>query len=106
MQESELQMIADHMGHSINIHTHVYRLQQHSIEKSKVARILLAADEGTLHRMKAQTDLDHLNLSELPIPDEAGRTFTIFKSFVEIILTIGTQKLFAAYFVRRTCSHC
>ena len=52
MAPSELRMIADHMGHSVNIHTDVYRLQSSVLERTKVARILLAAENGTLNRFK------------------------------------------------------
>lgn len=42
-------MVADHMGHSVNIHTSVYKLQQNLIERSKVAKILSALEDGDLN---------------------------------------------------------
>ncbi|KAF6034991.1 hypothetical protein EB796_006700 [Bugula neritina] len=50
--ENELRMLADHMGHDLNIHTNVYRLQTSLIERAKVARILVAAHSGTIHKFQ------------------------------------------------------
>ena len=59
MSRSELEMIADHMGHNLNIHTEIYRLQSSVIEKTKVSRVLLAAEQGLLHKFcgKKLTDI-------------------------------------------------
>lgn len=46
MTTSELRMVADHMGHNLDIHTQIYKLQTSVIEKSKVARILIAMENG------------------------------------------------------------
>lgn len=46
MTTSELRMVADHMGHNLDIHTHIYKLQTSVIEKSKVARVLIAMENG------------------------------------------------------------
>jgi len=45
-------MLADHMGHDLNIHTNVYRLQTSLIERAKVARILVAPHSGTIHKFQ------------------------------------------------------
>ena len=42
MTDDELKMLADHMAH--NIHTYIYRLQTSLIEKTKVAKLLLASE--------------------------------------------------------------
>ena len=46
MRQDELKMIADHLGHSVSIHTDVYRLQSSWLEKTKVARALVASENG------------------------------------------------------------
>lgn len=48
MKPSELKMVADHMGHNENIHTDIYKLQSSILEKSKVASLLIAMENGTL----------------------------------------------------------
>jgi hypothetical protein len=40
-------MLANHMGHSINIHKEFYRLQESTIEITKVGRLLAAVDSGS-----------------------------------------------------------
>lgn len=42
-------MAADHMAHSVNIHTSVYKLQQNLKERSKVAKNLSAFEDGDLN---------------------------------------------------------
>lgn len=48
MTSSELEMLADHMGHSINIHTSIYRLQSSLLERTKVAQVLCAVENGNI----------------------------------------------------------
>ena len=47
-------MVADNMGHSINIHTGVYRLQSSILEKTKVARVLIAMENGNISKYQGQ----------------------------------------------------
>jgi len=54
MSGAELKMVADHMGHSINIHTDVYRLQSSILEKTKVARVLIAMENGNISNYQGQ----------------------------------------------------
>jgi hypothetical protein len=44
MTPAELKMLADHLGHSVDIHTNDYRLQSSLLEKAKVSRLLIAID--------------------------------------------------------------
>lgn len=54
MSGAELKMVADHMGHNVNIHTDVYRLQSSIIEKTKVARVLMAMENGKISKYQGQ----------------------------------------------------
>lgn len=47
MTDNELKLLADHMGHSLQIHTDVYRLQSSLLEKAKVAKLLIAVENGS-----------------------------------------------------------
>ena len=67
MSRSELEMIADHMGHSVNIHTSVYKLQQNLIERSKVAMVLSGIEDGILQRRPQARQLDELAMSQIGI---------------------------------------
>lgn len=55
MTDAELKIVADHMGHNVNIHTDVYRLQTSLIEKTKVAKILIALENGNISQFKGKT---------------------------------------------------
>ena len=46
LNDTEMEWLWNHMGHSIQIHKQYYRLQDSAIELSKVSRLLLAIDSG------------------------------------------------------------
>lgn len=56
MTDSELKMVADHMGHSVNIHMDVYALQSPLLERTKIANLLCAMEQGQLAKLKNKTD--------------------------------------------------
>ena len=64
MSRDELQMVADHLGHNLDIHTEVYRLQSSLAEKTKVSQVLLAAEQGKLLKFKGKrlNDISHQGL--------------------------------------------
>ena len=61
MTKSELKMLADHMGHDVSIHMDVYKLQCSLIEKAKVARILIANENGLINKFKGKK-LEDINI--------------------------------------------
>ncbi len=67
MTGDELKMVAEHMGHSVAVHTDVYRLQSSLLERTKVARALVALENGQLGKF-AGRNLSSCTLEELPIP--------------------------------------
>ena len=50
MTDSELKIVADHMGHNISIHNDIFRLQSSLLEKTKVAKVLIALENGTISK--------------------------------------------------------
>ena len=54
MKDSELKMVAEHMGHNLNIHTDVYQLQSSLIERAKVASVLIAVENGTISHFQGR----------------------------------------------------
>ena len=68
LTEGDLQWLADHLGHDLNVHREFYRLRESTVELTKVARLLLAVDEGKAHNFagKSISDIDiegeHYNL--------------------------------------------
>lgn len=55
MNEEELRLVADHMGHNLAIHTDVYRLSSSLLERTKVAKFLIAMDNGTASQFRGRT---------------------------------------------------
>ncbi|XP_060570745.1 uncharacterized protein LOC132729023 [Ruditapes philippinarum] len=67
MSGDELRMVADHMGHSVQIHTDIYKLQSSVLERTKVARALVAIENGTLCNFRGHS-LSSINIDEIPDP--------------------------------------
>lgn len=63
MNASEISWVADHMGHDVNIHSQHYRMQPELVEKTKVAKVLLAMERGVTK--SDVTDADLLSESRL-----------------------------------------
>ena len=75
MKQEELKMMADHLGHSVSIHTDVYRLQSSRLEKTKVARALIASENGMMGKFAGRS-LTSCNLEEIPVMDEDALVVT------------------------------
>lgn len=54
LSESELEWLARHMGHDLAVHREYYRLHDHTLELSKVSRLLLAVDEGNAAKFQGK----------------------------------------------------
>lgn len=50
MTDSELRWVTDHMGHTLDVHKRWYRKSNNTVELSKVASVLLAAESGSLQK--------------------------------------------------------
>ncbi len=61
MTEHELKLMSEHLGHDLEVNMDVYRLQTSTLEKTKVARLLVAVDNGMAHRFRGH------QLNEIPI---------------------------------------
>ncbi|XP_078312171.1 uncharacterized protein LOC111134313 isoform X1 [Crassostrea virginica] len=69
MSGEELKLIADHMGHSVAIHTDIYRLQSSVLERTKVAKALVVLEEGRLKDFKGR-NLSSIDINEIPQPND------------------------------------
>lgn len=58
MNQDEIGLIADHMGHHLNVHLGIYRQQCNILERSKVARVLVAMENGKLQKSRQELKLD------------------------------------------------
>jgi len=76
MRDDELKLIADHMGHSVAIHTEVYRMQTSVLERTKVARALLALEDGKLQGFNGR-DLSSVSLDGKLLANIGIRIFTV-----------------------------
>lgn len=58
---NELGWIAKHLGHSINIHKNHYQVMTSTIEKAKIAKLLILADRGEVAKYSGKT-LDDIEI--------------------------------------------
>ena len=67
MSEHDLKRISDHLGHNYNIHTDVYCLQSSLLQRTKVARILIAVENGCVQSLSGKS-LEEIDIDALPMP--------------------------------------
>lgn len=62
--EHQAQWLAEHLGHSMAVHHQHYRLPSSTLEKAKVAKLLMAVDSGKSSNFVGRT-LDEISLDEI-----------------------------------------
>ena len=55
-----MEWVADHLGHSLDVERTYYRIASSVIQKAKIAKLLILADQGKIDQCKGKT-LDQLN---------------------------------------------
>ncbi len=50
LDNNELQQVARHFGHSIEVHHSYYRAHHELVEKSTIAKLLMASEDTSLHK--------------------------------------------------------
>ena len=79
MSAEETKMLAGHMGHSLNIHVNHYSAQLSILERTKVARILTAVQNGSMKCLNTPTDLSKVRVDDKDVVCKEGK-FTPFIS--------------------------
>lgn len=46
VSDGELQWVVKHLGHTLNVHQTYYRVTSDVVEKAKLSKLLILADEG------------------------------------------------------------
>ncbi len=62
LKETQLEWLANHLGHSVQIHRDYYRLSEPTLELTKVAKLLLAIEKGQTGNFIGKT-LDEIELT-------------------------------------------
>ena len=65
MSPTEMGWLSVHMGHDLRTHNRYYRQQEALIELSKISRLLLATDSGSLAKFRGKA------LSEISLNGES-----------------------------------
>lgn len=64
MTTGELNLLCKHMGHSLKVHENYYKLPSHTLELSKISKLLLATEQSDMSAFVGKS------LAELEIPDD------------------------------------
>lgn len=62
LTENELEQLATHMGHNIQVHREYYRLPQETLLLAKMSKLLGIAEKGELHKHKGKS-LEEIELT-------------------------------------------
>ena len=61
LQETELDQLADFMGHDIRVHRQFYQLPEGTIQLVKISKILMAMEQGRLADFQGKS-LEEINI--------------------------------------------
>ncbi|XP_038047921.1 uncharacterized protein LOC119722018 [Patiria miniata] len=64
LQPHQLEWVASHLGHSVNIHKDFYRVQDSTIELCKVSKLLMAIDAGDVGQWAGKS-LDDIQVEDI-----------------------------------------
>ena len=62
LNDTQLSWLSDHLGHSVSVHKNFYRLQDSTVEMTKVAKLLLAIDKGQVQSCQGKS-LDEISFA-------------------------------------------
>ena len=62
LERNELEWLANHLGHNLDVHKQYYRLSDSAVELAKVSRLLMAVDAGKGKELLGKK-LDEINLN-------------------------------------------
>lgn len=60
LSSQQMEWVATHLGHSMDVERTYYRVMSNSIEKAKIAKLLLLADHGSIDKYHGKK-LDDIN---------------------------------------------
>ena len=61
LSNTELDQLADFLGHDIRVHRQFYRLPEGTLQLAKISKVLLALEKGRLAEFKGKT-LDDISI--------------------------------------------
>ncbi|XP_072027751.1 uncharacterized protein [Amphiura filiformis] len=69
LTKGEQEWLSNHLGHELEIHKEVYRLQEATIEAGKVSKLLLAVEQGNIKNFKGK-NLNEIDEDDIQLHDE------------------------------------
>lgn len=81
LTNTELDQLADFLGHDIRVHRQFYRLPEGTLQLAKISKVLMALEQGRLAEFKGKS-LDDINI------DPEGTTYLIFLHKNNLVLWI------------------
>jgi hypothetical protein len=69
LKDNEMRWVMDQLGHSFNVDEEYYRMASSTIQRAKVSKLLLLADQGEIDAFKGKA-LDELDFDQIPVQME------------------------------------
>jgi hypothetical protein len=79
LSTSEIQLLCKHMGHTIDVHNHYYKLPSHTPELAKVSKLLLLVERGQLNTLNG-TSLDEIDIESDEIIDDESQYIVYWRN--------------------------
>lgn len=80
MSETETRLLAQHMGHDLNIHVKHYALQTNLLERAKVAKVLVAIQNGNSVEKSASAEAELPDVRDADLVEPSSKYCVIFAS--------------------------
>lgn len=62
MNDTEMDQLADFLGHDIRIHRKYYRLPEGTLQLAKITKVLMAMEQGRLNEFRGK-GLDQISIN-------------------------------------------
>ncbi|XP_013383013.2 uncharacterized protein LOC106153550 [Lingula anatina] len=70
LEAYELEWVASHLGHTMHVHKDYYRMMSTTIEKTKMAKLMVLSESGNLDQYRGKS-LDKISCEDVVIPESA-----------------------------------
>lgn len=58
LNNAQMEWVAEHLGHSLDVEKQYYRMTSSTIEKAKIAKLLILADKGQVPKNQTLDEID------------------------------------------------
>lgn len=83
LRDTEMDQLADFLGHDIRVHRKFYRLPEGTLQLAKISKVLMALEQGRVSEFKGK-NLDEINLESYGKNTFFAHTYSILTIFSSV----------------------